>query len=162
VFSTAPQPVCYNVACYTVVCYAVVYKSSELFVLDMGEPIKIVDLARDLIRLSGLEEGADIEIEYTGVRPGEKLYEEVFFGHEDVRSTHHPKVLRTISTEPGEGFADAVDALIRQVTIRPVDLGAVRDALRKMVPDFAITDARTGPKQRPSPYPTVKDKGQTG
>ena len=75
-------------------------EGSELFVLDMGEPIKIVDLARDLIRLSGLDEGTDIEIEFTGIRPGEKLYEEVFFGHEDVRSTHHPKVLRTISTEP--------------------------------------------------------------
>ena len=48
--------------------------------------------------LRQIEEGTDIEIEYTGVRPGEKLYEEVFFGHEDVRSTHHPKVLRTIST----------------------------------------------------------------
>ena len=70
-------------------------EGSELFVLDMGEPIKIVDLARDLIRLSGLDEGTDIEIEFTGIRPGEKLYEEVFFGHEDVRSTHHPKVLRT-------------------------------------------------------------------
>ena len=136
-------------------------EGSELFVLDMGEPIKIVDLARDLIRLSGLDEGTDIEIEFTGIRPGEKLYEEVFFGHEDVRSTHHPKVLRTISTEPDAGFADAVDALIRQVTIRPVDLAAVRDALRAMVPDFAVSDARTSSKQRPSPYPTARDTGQT-
>ena len=136
-------------------------EGSELFVLDMGEPIKIVDLARDLIRLSGLDEGTDIEIEFTGIRPGEKLYEEVFFGHEDVRSTHHPKVLRAISTEPDAGFADAVDALIRQVTIRPVDLAAVRDALRAMVPDFAVSDARTSSKQRPSPYPTARDTGQT-
>ncbi len=77
-----------------------------------------------------------------------------------MRSTHHPKVLRTISTEPGEGFSDAVDALIRQVTIRPVDLGAVRDTLRAMVPDFAVHDARTSPKERPSPYPTAKSKGK--
>jgi FlaA1/EpsC-like NDP-sugar epimerase len=109
--------------------------------------------ARDLIRLSGLEEGTDIEIEFVGVRPGEKLYEEVFFGHEDVRSTHHPKVLRTISTEPDAGFADAFDALIRQVTIRPVDEAAVRDTLRAMVPDFAREDARANPRPRPSPYP---------
>jgi FlaA1/EpsC-like NDP-sugar epimerase len=124
-------------------------EGSELFVLDMGEPVKIVDLAKDLIRLSGLEVGTDIEIEYTGVRPGEKLFEEVFFGHEDVRSTQHPKVLRTISTEPGAGFADAVDALIRQVTIRPVDHAAVRDTLRVMVPDFAPEDARTDPRTTP-------------
>jgi FlaA1/EpsC-like NDP-sugar epimerase len=124
-------------------------KGSELFVLDMGEPVKIVDLARDLIRLSGLEVGTDIEIEYTGVRPGEKLFEEVLFGHEDVRSTQHPKVLRTISAEPAAGFADAVDALIRQVTIRPVDYAAVRDTLRAMVPDFAPEDARTDPRTTP-------------
>ena len=70
-------------------------------------------------------------------------------------------MLRTISTEPDAGFADDVDALIRQVTIRPVDLAAVRDKLRAMVPDFAVTDARATPKQRPSPYPTARDTGQT-
>jgi len=126
---------------------------SELFVLDMGEPVKIVDLAKDLVRLSGLEEGSDIEIEYTGVRPGEKLYEEVFFGDEDVRSTNHPKVLRAISTEPGAGFAEAVDELIRRATMRTFDGAVVRELLRGMVPDFAREDARTDPKQRPSPYP---------
>ena len=130
-------------------------KGSELFVLDMGEPVKIVDLAKDLIRLSGLEVGTEIEIEFVGVRPGEKLYEEVFFGDEDVRSTPHPKVLRAMSTEPDAGFAEAVDALIQQVTIRPIDLAAVRDTLRAMVPDFAHEDARTSPKLRPSPVPPL-------
>lgn len=67
-------------------------KGGETFVLDMGEPIKIVDLARDLIRLSGLEEGKDIEITFTGLRPGEKLFEELFLSEEPYTRTGHPKI----------------------------------------------------------------------
>ncbi len=63
----------------------------EIFVLDMGEPVRIVDLARDLIRLSGLPEHA-IEIAYSGIRPGEKLYEELCTQEEGTLSTMHPKV----------------------------------------------------------------------
>jgi FlaA1/EpsC-like NDP-sugar epimerase len=69
-------------------------RGGEVFVLDMGDPVKIVDLAADLVRLSGLELGVDIEMRFTGVRPGEKLYEEVFFSGENVVPTEHPKVLR--------------------------------------------------------------------
>ena len=65
-----------------------------MFVLDMGEPVKVLDLATDLIRLSGLEVGTDIEIRFTGTRPGEKLYEELFFDSESAIPTDHPKVLR--------------------------------------------------------------------
>src|SRR5207249_553148 len=61
----------------------------ELFMLDMGEPVKVLDLARDMIGLSGLEEGSDIDIEFTGIRPGEKLYEEMFFNHEIAEPTEH-------------------------------------------------------------------------
>ncbi|MBI5034855.1 MAG: polysaccharide biosynthesis protein [Chloroflexi bacterium] len=67
-------------------------KGGEIFVLDMGEPIKIVDMARELIRLSGLEEGRDIDIVYTGLRPGEKLFEELFLGSEDYLRTKHSKI----------------------------------------------------------------------
>jgi FlaA1/EpsC-like NDP-sugar epimerase len=62
-------------------------RGGEVFALDMGEPVRILDLAADLIRLSGLEVGADIEIEFTGIRPGERLNEEVFFQGEDVVPT---------------------------------------------------------------------------
>ncbi len=65
----------------------------EVFMLDMGEPVKIVDLARDLIELSGLEEGRDIQIEFTGMRPGEKLYEELFVMGEEYEFTRHEKIL---------------------------------------------------------------------
>jgi FlaA1/EpsC-like NDP-sugar epimerase len=63
----------------------------EIFVLEMGEAVKIVDLARDLIRLSGLPEDS-IEICFTGVRPGEKLYEELYFADEETLPTSHPKL----------------------------------------------------------------------
>ena len=69
----------------------------DLFMLDMGEPVKIVDLANDLIRLSGLTPGQDIEIVFTGLRPGEKLHEELYQGHEDHDRTEHEKILRVTS-----------------------------------------------------------------
>jgi FlaA1/EpsC-like NDP-sugar epimerase len=67
-------------------------KGGEIFVLDMGQPVKIADLARDLIRLSGLEPGVDIEIKYTGLRPGEKLYEELLMAEEGLSATGHEKI----------------------------------------------------------------------
>jgi len=70
---------------------AVMGKGGEIFVLDMGESVRIVDLAQDLIRLSGLE-ADDIEIVFTGLRPGEKLYEELYFNDEEMLPTPHPKV----------------------------------------------------------------------
>ena len=67
-------------------------KNGEIFVLDMGEPVKVVDLARDMIILSGLQPGKDIEIEFTGVRPGEKLTEELFSDKEDFTLTGHRRI----------------------------------------------------------------------
>ena len=67
-------------------------KGGEIFILDMGEPVKIVDLARDLIRLSGFEPDKDIKIKYTGLRPGEKLYEELLLAEEGISQTRHEKI----------------------------------------------------------------------
>jgi FlaA1/EpsC-like NDP-sugar epimerase len=71
---------------------AVLGRGGEVFTLDMGEPLKIVDLAHDLVRLSGLEVGRDIEIVFSGMRPGEKLYEELFVPGECYERTHHQKI----------------------------------------------------------------------
>jgi FlaA1/EpsC-like NDP-sugar epimerase len=68
-------------------------RGGELFVLDMGEPVKIADLARDMIRLSGLEPDVDIEVKYVGLRPGEKLYEELITSGEGVVPTPHEKIM---------------------------------------------------------------------
>ncbi|MDD2432874.1 MAG: nucleoside-diphosphate sugar epimerase/dehydratase [Clostridia bacterium] len=67
-------------------------EGGEIFILDMGEPVKIVDLARDLIRLSGLEPEEDIKIEFTGIRPGEKLYEEILTEAEGITATKHQRI----------------------------------------------------------------------
>ncbi|MBE9223919.1 polysaccharide biosynthesis protein [Phormidium sp. LEGE 05292] len=72
---------------------SVLGRGGEVFMLDMGKPVKIVDLAKDLIRLSGLELGKDIDITFTGLRPGEKLYEELFICGEQYNRTRHEKIL---------------------------------------------------------------------
>jgi EAL domain-containing protein (putative c-di-GMP-specific phosphodiesterase class I) len=72
---------------------SVISQGGEIFMLNMGEPVKILDLARDLIRLSGYEVGVDIDIEFTGLRPGEKLYEELLIPGEVYDSTKHEKLM---------------------------------------------------------------------
>ncbi len=110
-------------------------RGGEVFVLDMGEQIRVVDIATDLIRLSGLEVGADIEIKFTGVRPGEKLYEEMFFTAENVLPTDHPKVLRARNGLLAEGTIRRIDALSKTTDAgRPED--EVRKLLQTLVPDF--------------------------
>ena len=68
-------------------------KGGEIFVLDMGDPVKIYDLACDMIRLSGFEPNVDINIEFTGLRPGEKLFEEISLADEDVDRTSNDKIV---------------------------------------------------------------------
>ena len=85
-FMTIPE------ACQLVLQAAAMGDGGELFILDVGEPVKIVDLARDLIRLSGLTPGDDIEIHFSGLRPGEKLFEELSLGEEDALKTKHPRI----------------------------------------------------------------------
>ena len=86
-FMTIPE------ACQLILQAATMGRGGEIFVLDMGEPVKISYLAEQLIRLSGKVPGKDIEITYTGLRPGEKLYEELFYDQESMLPTEHEKIL---------------------------------------------------------------------
>ena len=86
-------------------------KGGEIFVLDMGEPVKIVDLARDLIRLSGLEPDIDIKIEFTGLRPGEKMYEELCLDKEGMDQTRHEKIFVMKPVWDMEMLSDEVQSL---------------------------------------------------
>ncbi len=115
---------------------AVLSRGGEVYALDMGEPVKIVDLAADLIRLSGLEVGRDIEIQFTGVRPGEKLYEEVFFGKEEAEPTEHPKVLRARHAHLPIGLSTVVARLVAGAEAGASD-DELRELLQRLVPDYA-------------------------
>ncbi len=88
-------------------------KGGEVFVLDMGSPVKIVDLAREVIRLSGLEEGRDIDIVFTGLRPGEKLYEELFTSEENRTRSRNQKIFFAQNGKiSAEGIEQDVEALL--------------------------------------------------
>jgi FlaA1/EpsC-like NDP-sugar epimerase len=110
-------------------------EGGEIFVLDMGEPVKIIDLARDLITLSGLRPGVDIPIQITGLRPGEKLFEELAVDDENAQKTHHPKIFvgKIRSVELDKLRAD-IDALVQHVNDR--DAGVLRAKLQALVPEF--------------------------
>jgi FlaA1/EpsC-like NDP-sugar epimerase len=118
-------------------------RGGEVFVLDMGEPIKIVDLASDLIQLSGLEVGTDIDIKFSGTRPGEKLYEELFFNSENAAPTSHPKVLRARNAALASGLDQAVERLVAQARngTTPDELRLV---LTRLVPDYTPANSPAG------------------
>ena len=107
-------------------------KGGEIFVLDMGEPVKIVDLAKDLIRLSGLTED-EIKIEFTGLRPGEKLYEELLADNEHTLSTPHPK-LRIAQARQAD--AAWLEKLLEWAELTTMPDEQVRAALQDWVPEY--------------------------
>ena len=109
--------------------------NGDIFVLDMGEPVKIADLARNLIRLSGLEPEKDIEIKYVGLRPGEKLYEELSYVGENVEKTEHPKIMRFISTPRAiETIREQFLSLKQKLNDENYD--EIKKEINKIVPEY--------------------------
>jgi len=108
----------------------------EVYMLDMGEPVKVVDLARDMIRLSGLEVGRDIDICFTGIRPGEKLFEELFADGECYRPTAHSKLF--IAARAGDSLPDALRSQVATLEEAAAanDAVAVRQYLQELLPDY--------------------------
>lgn len=111
-------------------------QGGEIFVLDMGEPVKIVDLARDLIRLSGMTED-DIKIEFSGLRPGEKLYEELLANDENTLATPHPKLRIAQARTVVDGEFQALLNWIADASGKSDE--EVRERMRQWVPEYTPT-----------------------
>jgi FlaA1/EpsC-like NDP-sugar epimerase len=107
----------------------------EIFLLDMGEPVKILDLAEELIHLSGFAPGEDIKIEFTGLRPGEKLHEELLLAGEDINPTEHDAIRVTASQEfDFNGILENIEALYR--IPHAAGKQKIIEQLKGMVPEF--------------------------
>ncbi len=122
-------------ACQLILQAAGMGKGGEIFVLDMGEPVKIDEMARDLIRFSGFEPDKDIKIEYVGLRPGEKLYEELLTEGEDVIPTAHKKIMVLGSREC---VLETIEEQIKELEIsaRYYKDEKIKELLKKLVPEY--------------------------
>jgi len=113
----------------------------EAFLLDMGQQVRIVDLAEDLIRLSGLEPGRDIEIEFTGIRPGEKLSEQLWERNKTYEKTAHPDIVRSGGEETviGGELSDTLKRL--KELLQDGDASSIIALLQAVIPGAAISEA---------------------
>ncbi|MDR3668322.1 MAG: nucleoside-diphosphate sugar epimerase/dehydratase [Ignavibacteriaceae bacterium] len=116
---------------------SVLGKGGEIFMLDMGKPIKIIDLAKDLIKLSGLIEGKDIKIVFTGLRPGEKLFEELFVDGENYEKTVHEKIFiaRNSSELVVDNLIPRIDYLIKSA--QTGDKSEILLGLMNLLPEYS-------------------------
>jgi FlaA1/EpsC-like NDP-sugar epimerase len=128
-FMTIPE------ACQLVLEAGVMGSGGEIYIFDMGESVKIVDLARKMIKLSGLEEGKDIKINYTGLRPGEKLKEELLNDKENTIGTHHPKIM--VAKVPDYNYLK-VNNLITNLYVEKDNLTnrMLVKTMKKIVPEY--------------------------
>lgn len=115
-------------------------KGGEIFVLDMGDPVKIVDLAKELITLSGFRPGQDIEIVFTGLRPGEKLFEELRIEGEDMQRTPHPKISiwRNIPMDR-DRLRAGIDELVELASLPHQDHETIAAKIKDLVPEYTTT-----------------------
>jgi len=140
-FMTIPE------ACQLILQAGALGKGGEIFILDMGKPVRIVDVASDLIRLSGLVPGQDIEITFTGMRPGEKLFEELSVAEEAADQTRHPKIFVAHTREQSwDNIAADLDALL--ALAHSHDQAQSRAELRRIIPEYAP------PEPQPAPDPS--------
>ncbi|MFB3907870.1 MAG: polysaccharide biosynthesis protein [Candidatus Eisenbacteria bacterium] len=128
-FMTIPE------ASQLVIQAALLGQSGDIFILDMGEQVRILDVARQLIRLSGLEPDRDVRIDFVGLRPGEKLEEEILTKAETTRTTRHAKIFRCeLDPVDTPRFEKEVEQLIRLAAHAPA--GEIRAGLQLLVPEF--------------------------
>jgi FlaA1/EpsC-like NDP-sugar epimerase len=130
-------------------------EGGSTYVLEMGEQIKLVDVARDLIRLSGLVPEEDVRIEFIGLRPGEKLYEELVGAYETSGPSHVEKILRVTSNLPPQEDLTARVGALEQIAVEN-DVNAVMWAMRDLIPEYGMS----GPPAAvtpPEPAPATAD-----
>lgn len=128
-FMTIPE------ACQLVLEAGAMANGNEIYIFDMGQPVKIVDLARKMIRLAGLQEGKDMEIVFSGLRPGEKIYEELLNKKENTLKTYHPLIMiAKVEEIPYEQISLQVEDLISNVTT--FDNYSIVKKMKQIVPEF--------------------------
>lgn len=127
-FMTIPE------ACQLVLEAGTLGEGGEIFVFDMGESVKIIDLAKKMIQLSGLELGKDIEIKVTGLRPGEKLYEELLAKEENTIPTHHPQILKAKIRKEEPEQIKQIETLIDLFETQKND--QIVKKMKEIVPEF--------------------------
>lgn len=132
-FMTIPE------ACQLVLEAGAMGTGGEIFVFDMGESVKILDLAKKMIQLNGLELGRDIEIRVTGLRPGEKLYEELLASEEDTLPTHHPQILKAKTRTCEESIHQDIEELI-QLFEKQDNTNIVRK-MKELVPEYVSNNS---------------------
>ncbi len=128
-FMTIPE------ACQLILQSGAMGRGGEIFILDMGTPIKIADIAKDLIRLSGLEPGVDIDIEYIGLRPGEKLYEELITEGEGIVPTRHEKILVLKGANCDMAMLNGRIEELRVLSFSQ-NACAIREKIKEMIPEY--------------------------
>ncbi|MBK5929379.1 polysaccharide biosynthesis protein [Halochromatium salexigens] len=150
-FMTIPE------ACQLIMQAALIGTGGEIFVLDMGKPVKIRYLAEQMIRLAGREPGQDIQIQYVGLRPGEKLYEELFYEREDLLLTEHAKIR---AARRGLVVPDDVAAALDQsrVAVEQADTQGLVQALRALVPEWQAQPdwEQLQSEERPQSTPSIR------
>jgi FlaA1/EpsC-like NDP-sugar epimerase len=150
-FMTIPE------ACQLILQASVIGGGGEIFLLDMGEPVKIAYLAEQLIRLSGKKPGEDVEILYTGLRPGEKMFEELYHGAENLAPTTHPKILR-VQSRLGDGkrFDEAFTRLKRACD--EIDEPTLSGLLTELIPELGAAGQQSEEGRRSAVIYPLKTK----
>lgn len=134
-FMTIPE------ACNLVLEAGAMGQGGEIYVFDMGKPVKIYDLACKMIQLSGLELGKDIDIQIVGLRPGEKLYEELLNNHENTLPTHHPKIMVGKVREYDEDVVKSQLEKLSDALVQQNDFEIVR-LMKEMVPEYRSNNSK--------------------